>query len=998
MEKTSAEQAKSTSPPFGGGVRTWGDLPVIGGVCRPKRYDAGNQDNYCEELKVANRMRASKNEAKGMSGESYVTAKLEEFGFGVVQNNRHDLGTDLLVFVRDKRGFDLGGLMGVQVKNWPSLVNKPSVDNGRKGWWFRESADHFDYWLGFAVPHLVVLFDEDSKESYWAHITEDAVRSTGKGKKIFIPLENVLNKESIPSLIEIALSKLPQPSWEGSILEGMSEIPDEVRLRYALIAPRLIAPHPNLTVSDISSVEAIALLSLMRVNEVIERYKEVQELLDPEKSAKSDDPLWRMYSALFKWVVNGQAGSVLNFSSADTEADIAAAIEVIKATVLFEKHLPQHACKELKDALTRDDYSPVDYAWLQLHLARNLIEIGEFDRAQGLALEVSLIGQIEYKDPSARYLAGVAMDFVFQLHSRVRWMGFEAEEQNLTKAIKARDTAASWWRTQILVSGLSDFVEKTYSQWSDNDDITIWKAYDTVVLRMRSASLIAGFAADTNNWRYAVVLLARYFLVFSTDTNKLVYALNLLRMAGAKDELKLAVSHFLRFGPIEPLAQIVNELFLDDSTRISLRCDFALIKKCAPIIDTSSADKYALWLLREIENPSKTYAFGSYPWYVSKAIEVLAKIYDACSSEVMVKIHDHLITMPGVEDDLRADAYSKLIASIVEDDIAKGKVWDSGKLAKLAARGDVDKTDLKNAIERLVSTHDSEIREGLLERIESGDINALVSWGNLTDLPKPAVQGMLSNLSNQIDDIIKNAHSCEYKTVGFNRLSVLIKLNIWHPDCANWQPCLKMLQDRLISPEDLVPGVKVMINKYQKVPIDIACEMRKPLARLAEHGLMYDKLPLSSSFSPDIRGPASLLLGLLFPEDVSMTKITQMLRGDANLIKVAVEFLAQRKEESSLLLFSTLSQHDSYEVQKAVASALVKWILEGFVPDESFALLKEIVADASVSLTSVISLLVEQYPYSDATEEIISLLEEKDYAVVSRNLEIIKTKWEKEES
>lgn len=947
---------------------------------------------------MANRMRASKNEAKGMSGESYVTAKLEEFGFGVVQNNRHDLGTDLLVFVRDKRGFDLGGLMGVQVKNWPSLVNKPSVDNGRKGWWFRESADHFDYWLGFAVPHLVVLFDEDSKESYWAHITEDAVRSTGKGKKIFIPLENVLNKESIPSLIEIALSKLPQPSWEGSILEGMSEIPDEVRLRYALIAPRLIAPHPNLTVSDISSVEAIALLSLMRVNEVIERYKEVQELLDPEKSAKSDDPLWRMYSALFKWVVNGQAGSVLNFSSADTEADIAAAIEVIKATVLFEKHLPQHACKELKDALTRDDYSPVDYAWLQLHLARNLIEIGEFDRAQGLALEVSLIGQIEYKDPSARYLAGVAMDFVFQLHSRVRWMGFEAEEQNLTKAIKARDTAASWWRTQILVSGLSDFVEKTYSQWSDNDDITIWKAYDTVVLRMRSASLIAGFAADTNNWRYAVVLLARYFLVFSTDTNKLVYALNLLRMAGAKDELKLAVSHFLRFGPIEPLAQIVNELFLDDSTRISLRCDFALIKKCAPIIDTSSADKYALWLLREIENPSKTYAFGSYPWYVSKAIEVLAKIYDACSSEVMVKIHDHLITMPGVEDDLRADAYSKLIASIVEDDIAKGKVWDSGKLAKLAARGDVDKTDLKNAIERLVSTHDSEIREGLLERIESGDINALVSWGNLTDLPKPAVQGMLSNLSNQIDDIIKNAHSCEYKTVGFNRLSVLIKLNIWHPDCANWQPCLKMLQDRLVSPEDLVPGVKVMINKYQKVPIDIACEMRKPLARLAEHGLMYDKLPLSSSFSPDIRGPASLLLGLLFPEDVSMTKITQMLRGDANLIKVAVEFLAQRKEESSLLLFSTLSQHDSYEVQKAVASALVKWILEGFVPDESFALLKEIVADASVSLTSVISLLVEQYPYSDATEEIISLLEEKDYAVVSRNLEIIKTKWEKEES
>lgn len=967
-------------------------------VCLPRRYDADNQDNCSEELKMTSRMRASKNEAKGMSGESYVTAKLEEFGFGVAQNNRHDLGTDLLVFVRDQRGFDLGGLMGVQVKNWPSLVKKPSVDNGREGWWFPESADHFNYWLDFPIPHLMVLFDDAAKESYWVHITEDAVQSTGKGKKIFIPRENVLNKESIPSLIKIALSKLPQPSWEGSILEGASEIPNEVRLRYALIAPRLIAPHPNLTVSDISPVEAIALLSLTRIDEVTVRYKEVQELLDPEKSTKSDDPLWRLYSALFEWVVNKQVDSVLNFPSADTEADIAAAVEVIKATVLSEKHLPQRACKELRDALTRDDYSPVDYAWLQLHLARNLIEIGEFDRAQGLALEVSLIGQIEYKDPSARYLAGVAMDFVFQLHSRVQRMGFEAEEQNLTKAIKARDTAASWWRTQIVVSGLSDFVEKTYLQWSDNDDITIWKAYDAVVLRMRSASLIAGFAADTNNWRYAVVLLARYFLVFSTDTNELVYALNLLRIAGAKNELKLAASHFLRFGPIEPLVQVVNKLSLDDSTRISLRCDFALIEKCASILDTNSVDKYALWLLQEIENPSKTYVFGSYHWYVSKAIEVLANIYDACSSEVMVKIHDHLITMPGVEDDLCADAYSKLIASIVEDDIAKGKVWDSGKLAKLAARGDNDETNLKKAIERLVSTYDSEIREGLLERIEAGDIDALASWGNLADLPKSAVQGMLGNLSNQIETIIKNAHSGACIVGAFDKLSVLIKLNISHPDYANWQPCLKMLHDQYVTPNDLVPGIKVMINGYQKIPTGVANAMREPLTRLVESVVIHDPWPFASLFNADLRGPASILLGILFPEDVPMAKITQMLRGDVSLIGAAVELLAQRKEESSLLLFSALSQHKNYEVQKAVVSGLVKWILEGFIPDESFALLKEIVADASVSLISAISLLVEQYPHSDAAEEIISLLKEKDYAVVSRNLEIIKTKWEKEES
>lgn len=569
----------------------------------------------------------------------------------------------------------------------------------------------------------------------------------------------------------------------------------------------------------------------------------------------------------------------------------------------------------------------------------------------------------------------------------------------MTKAIKARDTAASWWRTQILVSGLSGFVEKTYSQWGNNNvDVAVRKRYDDAVLRICSASLIAGFAADTNNWRYAVVLLARYFLVFSIDANELVYALNLLRIAGAKDELKLAASHFLRFGPIEPLVQVVNELSLDDSTRISLRCDFALIEKCAPILDTSSADKYALWLLREIENPSKTYAFGSYHWYVNEAIEVLVNIYNACSSEVMVKIHDHLVMMPNVEDDLLANAYSRIVESIVADDVNRAKAWDSRKLAKLAARGDVDKTVLKNAIERLVSTHDLESREGLLERIEAGDINALVSWGNLTDLPKPAVQGMLSNLSNQIETIVKKANSGASTVGGFDKLSVLIKLNISHPDYANWRPCLKMLHDQCVSPKDLALGIEVMIYNYQKIPIDIADEMKKPLTRLAESGVIHDTLPLSSLFNADVRGPASVLLGLLFPEDVPMAKITQMLQGDVNLVRAAVELLAQRKEESSLLLFATLSQHNSYEVQEAVVSALVKWILEGVIPDESFALLKEVMADASVSLTSVISPIVYQYPHSDAAEKIIGLLEEKDYAVIPRHLEIIKTKWEKEES
>lgn len=185
-----------------------------------------------------------------------------------------------------------------------------------------------------------------------------------------------------------------------------------------------------------------------------------------------------------------------------------------------------------------------------------------------------------------------------------------------------------------------------------------------------------------------------------------------------------------------------------------------------------------------------------------------------------------------------------------------------------------------------------------------------------------------------------------------------------------------------------------MIDEYQKIPADVARDMREPLM-----GLMGKSDTLKIIYpdrDADVRGPASALLGLLFPEDVPMTQVAQMLRGDASLVKAAVKILAQRKEKLSLSLFARLSKHDSFEVREAVVSALVTWVLEDVRAEESFSLLTEIVADASVCLISTILSLVSQHPRSDAAEKLLGLVAEKDYAVVPRQLEIIKTKWERQ--
>ena len=908
------------------------------------------------------------------AGVDHVVQILRVCGFSVIQ---HYPRADLLVFVRDRQHFDLGGFIKVQVKNRPSLMENPSTDNGRVGWWVRDFAYYDD-----PFPRLLVLFDENSEEAYWVHVTKDKVLGAEQEQKIFVPKENVINNESVDSLVEVAFGKLPQPA-------ELPGVPDADRLRYALIAPQLIVPHPHLPLRTLSSVEAIALLSLaqMRMLKGTMEYKITGALC-----SHHDDPSWRLYSALFKWIDKRRTDAILSFPSANVEANIAAAAGVIKATVLFEEHLPQRACEVLKDALAaRDDYSPVDLAWLQVHLARNLIEIGEFDEAWDLALEASLIGRREYQDPTARYVAGVAMEFVFQLND----LTGRQEAENLFRTImKYSPDSSSWLRTQILAGGLTDFIEKNYPQWRDAE-IIFGKEYDNTILKAHSTSLMTGFAADANAWRHAAAAFACYCLLSAASTDELVYALNILRVAGAQDELELATSRFLHFGPVEPLTRIMNELSLEDATKSSLPCDFALVGNCVALLDTSAADNHALWLLNELKNPSKTYVFGISRWYENEIIQLLAKIYGACSSEVMAKIQDYLITIPGIQDLELAASYAELIKSIIEDDLNWGKEWDNEKLQKLAARGKIDNELLKGTIEQLRAVHDTNY-DRLFGKIRIGDLNALASWQDFDNLPDGIVQRAVLHLANLVDHIIATAASGTLPgsySRSYSHLSILVHLNISHPHCANWRPCLRMFNNH-VSSIDLVPGIETMIDEYQKIPADVVRDMREPLMRLTGK---HDKLKIIyPDRDADVRGPASALLGLLFPEDVPMAQVAQMLRGDASLVKAAVKILAQRKEKLSLSLFARLSKHDSFEVREAVVSALVTWVLEDVRSEESFSLLTEIVADASVCLISTILSLVSQHPRSDAAEKLLGLVAEKDYAVVPRQLEMIKTKWERQ--
>ncbi|MCV6971376.1 hypothetical protein [Mycobacterium bohemicum] len=95
-------------------------------------------------------------------------------------------------------------------------------------------------------------------------MTADKVVDTGKNAKILVPRDSTVDQDHVDQLLEVATGDLGHPGWEGSSWNRRAILRGD-RLRYALLTPRLIAPHPNLLVEQYEPEEAIALIIEMRL-------------------------------------------------------------------------------------------------------------------------------------------------------------------------------------------------------------------------------------------------------------------------------------------------------------------------------------------------------------------------------------------------------------------------------------------------------------------------------------------------------------------------------------------------------------------------------------------------------------------------------------------------------------------------------------------------------------------------------------------------------------
>jgi hypothetical protein len=866
-------------------------------------------------MELTTGMRASKQEQVGGAGISEVSAAFERLGWGVVENTRHDLGTDLFVLARDERLFDLGLVVGVQVKAGDSYFGEParSSEGGMVGWWFRDDdRSHIDAWVSHGLPHLIVLHDLNTRTSYWAHVTADVVVSTGKGAKVLVPIASTVDAGHRGALLSVAATPLPKQEWEGSAWTGAASLLPRDMLRHALVVPRLVAPHPNAGRGmALTPEQAVALLVQGRVRDLAEFAAGHADVPSLTEAMESPNWSWRFVGALGHRLTTGEIDKLLSVrDEAPAPAERAASF-VTAAATLLEVGKTDEAILLLEAALACDEAEPVDHAWLTVQHARACAEVGRMDEARTAAAEVQSIRVTSPGDVTATAIAGVAAVLLFNTSG---W-----RQRDVADVITGVDTTAAWWRTQQMSSGLAASASRTFEAWARDTTVIMTGGGDDVVNdRLLAASQTANYLGDQGAWCQLSGLLGQDMLLragHDADPVELRHGLNTLRLAGDEDALTLAVRQLVTNGPMTAVTLAAADVRLNASTRTTGPSDLALLQYGGDVLDEVTADRSAIWLLATLSDLSAFDAKTS-PSYLldARLVETLAAVVPAASPIGRRAVVEHLVVLPAQDDQLLASRWSRVVRAVPND------TWDQEAALRVGQAADAHHEDLRLPLLEVAARYDAQARARLVEQANHGSLDALAELGDVRTLSTEVVTNLINKLTVHVDQQVRDAHagSFRFEDVGRN----LALLNVWHPDLARWEPLFSLLEDKAVAGGHKVGALLLLASVTEHLRDDVRSRLKTIALALTDQPLSVRSSSLDDE--RDTAGAATELAAALdaLDEDTIGHQLVVLLAQDSAHRHWAARLAHRlaRPETTGVLL--TLSQDPEPAVRAAAAAGL----------------------------------------------------------------------------
>ena len=347
----------------------------------------------------------------------------------------------------------------------------------------------------------------------------------------------------------------------------------------------------------------------------------------------------------------------------------------------------------------------------------------------------------------------------------------------------------------------------------------------------------------------------------------------------------------------------------------------------------------------------------------------------AVSETVEDEIRQHIVDLPTVTDQLAANRYARLIRSIDEES------WTAEQVERLTSREVGDQSELVVAIDRVQAPRRPDFRESLADRVAGGDLDALHSYGSVTDLPPSAVVGMVSALASKVSECVAAARSGSFGIGGPDVLHALVLLNAWHPGQADWATCISALSEPALLGEHSVGAVTLLGRLARQVPAAVADSLKGPLQDMSTRKPIEASLRVFSN-PVDPRGPATLTLAQLFPHEVSDTDLLRLLRGVPEERAAAVGLVVGAKRMELLSLMAALSKDHDAPVRAAVARGLAEWVVDGTAEGEAVVLLDELLSEPGTRLGLAASTALDEESVHPGLEPLLDRLDAHPSAVV----------------
>ena len=725
-----------------------------------------------------------------------MMAALLRIDWGPLPNVENDVGTDMWVQAADEHGELLARLVGVQVKTGcittgSSCFRWTGEENGEAGWWYYESdSDHFDDWLNYNTPHLIVLHDLKTRASHWAHVKFSAVRATGQGRKIFVPASQTIDDDHKVALRDVALSHGPPPSFEGTALgPPPGTVPSGCELRYALIAPRLVAPHPNFeSERPISAAEGVALLAQGRFRGLRNRSDQHEDVPDPEDPDAAGDWTWRFVAAIWDWAINDSTELLEVVFGSAPDRRSATASGVFFACALARRGRHRDTITALTPLAEDVQLDPVDRAWVLVQRARARAEIGDLQECCADALAARELLASDNNDMTVSAIAA-AVEWHLSITA-------SAEDRDYRPIVAASDTTASWWRWQKAGWGLASAVDAGFRQWAQELSVTFGGAGGHGETELFGAELCADLAGEHAAWKTLASLGARLRIQHAAGSSdemaELVEGLEALRCCGDDRPLQRAIGRLLWDGPIDAAVAAVSRVRPDEWTRTTVPTNFALLESAGDLLAEHAATELHAWVsyvvgagiaeFMDLYQPTVTVSFAAH-----KAMEGMMP---AAASSVHSSIAALIASLPIDLPDVMARPLANQMdwmdfdsvndasrAALRQAAFAQRSFLSTRILGWLAANGDIE------ALDRLKS------------QAADGDLDALAEIADVQLLNDTEAVALISVLDERAHQALSEMMNGRHDTGSLNTLDALTLLNLRFPEAARWSAIHEVLSE-----------------------------------------------------------------------------------------------------------------------------------------------------------------------------------------------------------